>query len=243
MRQRRWVKLLNYYECEIKYHPGKANVVTNALCRKEYSSGRMKALSITIQSHLASQIKEAQLDALKPKNVASESLHGMEKELEVKDDGTHYFMNRIWLPKVSGFIEVIMHESHKTQYSIHLGSDKMYLDIEQQYCWPNMKAEITTFVEEEEEVEVKEVVKEEEEIEKADNETIEEVIWVNEREVEPPTTIEKLTPLVDQPQEPEAINLSDFSKDTCSEGASGSKTPEILAKLQIDAAKPVAEVF
>ena len=70
------------------------------------------------------------------------------------------------------------------------------------------------YEEEEEEVEVEEVVKEEEEIEKADNETIEEVIWVNEREVEPPTTIEKLTPLVDQPQELEAINLSDSLKDT-----------------------------
>ena len=74
MRQRRWVELLNDYECEIKYHLGKANVVANALSRKEYSSHRVKTLSITIQSHITSQIKEAQLDTLKPENVASESL-------------------------------------------------------------------------------------------------------------------------------------------------------------------------
>ena len=72
MRQWIWVELLNDYECEIKYHPGKANVVADALRRKEYSSRRMKTLSITIKSHLNSQIKEAQLDALKPENVTSE---------------------------------------------------------------------------------------------------------------------------------------------------------------------------
>ncbi|XP_052623591.1 uncharacterized protein LOC128128868, partial [Lactuca sativa] len=73
MRQRRWVELLNDYECEIKYHPGKANVVADAL-------------------------------------------------------------------------STVMKEAHKTRYSIHPGSDKMYLDIKQHYWWPNMKAEIATYV-------------------------------------------------------------------------------------------------
>ena len=66
MRQWRWVKLLNDYECEIQYHPSKANVVADALSRKEYSGRRVRTLTITIHSHLASQIKEAQLEALKP---------------------------------------------------------------------------------------------------------------------------------------------------------------------------------
>ena len=95
MRQRRWVELLNDYECEIKYHPGKANVVADALSWKEYSSRRIKTLSTTIQSHLTSWIKEAQLDALKPENVASESLRVTYKGLEVLEDGSHYFMNKI----------------------------------------------------------------------------------------------------------------------------------------------------
>ena len=67
---------------------------------------------------------------------------------------------------------------------------------------------------EEDGVEVEEAIKEEEEIEKDVNETIEDMLGVNKREVEPPTTIEKLTPVVDEPQEPGMINMSDPLKDT-----------------------------
>ena len=70
MRQQRWVELLSDYECEIRYHPGKANVVADALSRKEYSGRRVESLTMTIHSHLSTQIKAAQLDALKPENVA-----------------------------------------------------------------------------------------------------------------------------------------------------------------------------
>ena len=68
--------------------------------------------------------------------------------------------------------------------------------------------------EEEEGVEVEEAVKEEEQIKKDINETIEDVLGVNEKEFEPPNTIEKLTSVVDEPQEPEMINMSDPLKYT-----------------------------
>ena len=64
MRQRRWVELLNDYECEIRYHPGKANVVADALSWKEYSGRRVKSLTMTIHSHLSTQIKEPQRESL-----------------------------------------------------------------------------------------------------------------------------------------------------------------------------------
>ncbi|GKA23067.1 putative reverse transcriptase domain-containing protein [Tanacetum coccineum] len=65
---------------------------------------------------------------------------------EVRSDGTRYFDKRIWLPRYGGLRNLIMHESHKSKYSIHPGSDKMYQDLKQLYWWPNMKADIATYV-------------------------------------------------------------------------------------------------
>nr|GEX17748.1 reverse transcriptase domain-containing protein [Tanacetum cinerariifolium]GEY01188.1 reverse transcriptase domain-containing protein [Tanacetum cinerariifolium] len=53
--------------------------------------------------------------------------------------------NRIWLPLFGGLRDLVMHESYKSKYSIHLGSDKMYQDLKPLYWWPNMKADITTY--------------------------------------------------------------------------------------------------
>ena len=55
-------------------------------------------------------------------------------------------MDRIWIPKSGGLRELVIKEAHRTKYSVHPGSDKMYLDLKKQYWWPNMKAEIATFV-------------------------------------------------------------------------------------------------
>ena len=101
---------------------------------------------MTVHSHLSTRIREVQKDALKPEKLTDESLRGMDKNLEVKGDGVYYFMNRIWTPKFDGYREVVMNEAHKTKYSVLPSSDKMYLDLKQLYWWPNMKAEIATFV-------------------------------------------------------------------------------------------------
>ncbi|KAI3752357.1 hypothetical protein L2E82_24335 [Cichorium intybus] len=147
MRQRRWIELLNDYECEIKYHPGKANVVADALSRKEHAKPRrVKALTMTIHSNLNSQIREVQLEALKEENISEEALRGMEKQFEMKEDGTRYFMNRIWTPKFGDIRSLILDEAHKSRYYVRLGSDKMYLDLKKHYWWPNMKAKIATYV-------------------------------------------------------------------------------------------------
>ncbi|GKE01486.1 putative reverse transcriptase domain-containing protein [Tanacetum coccineum] len=56
------------------------------------------------------------------------------------------FGNHVWLPQFGGLRDLVMHESHKSKYSIHLGSDKMYQDLKSLYWWPNMKADIATYV-------------------------------------------------------------------------------------------------
>ncbi|GKD29606.1 putative reverse transcriptase domain-containing protein [Tanacetum coccineum] len=123
MRQRRWLELLSDYDCEIRYHSGKAN-----------------------------KILEAQIEAQKPENLKNEDVGGMirkdipKEKLEPRTDGTLCLNGRIWLPCYGDLRTVIMHESHKSKYSIHPGFDKMYQDMKKLYWWPNMKADIATYV-------------------------------------------------------------------------------------------------
>ncbi|KAI3743100.1 hypothetical protein L1987_60803 [Smallanthus sonchifolius] len=146
MRQRRWVELLNDYDCAIRYHPGKANVVADALSRKETKPKQVRALQLTIHPGLPDKIRSAQLEALKEENLPLESTRGMEAQLEVKSDGIRNFSERIWIPVFGNLRELVMDESRKSCYSIHPGSDKMYQDLKVLYWWPKMKADIATYV-------------------------------------------------------------------------------------------------
>nr|GEU97051.1 putative reverse transcriptase domain-containing protein [Tanacetum cinerariifolium] len=118
MRQRRWIELFIDYECEIRYHLGKANVVADALdalSRKERVKPRWaRAMAMTIQSGIRGMIKAAQ--------------------------------DRIWVPLVGGVRTIIMDETHKNRYSVHPGVDKMYHDIRNMYWWPGMKRDIAIYV-------------------------------------------------------------------------------------------------
>ncbi|GJX70865.1 putative reverse transcriptase domain-containing protein [Tanacetum coccineum] len=116
MRQRRWLELLSDYDCELRYHPGKANVILNA-----------------------------QVEARKEENYGTEDLCGMIKNLEPRADETLCLKNRSWIPCFGDLRALIMHESHKSKYSIHPGLDKMYQDLKKLYWWSNMKAEIATY--------------------------------------------------------------------------------------------------
>ncbi|GJR75498.1 putative reverse transcriptase domain-containing protein [Tanacetum coccineum] len=148
LRQRRWIELLSDYDCEIRYHPGKANVVADALSRMgRVSHFEFGALMMTVHNDLPKQIREAQGEAMKRKNVKAENLGRLIKPIfEFRPDGTRCFGNRVWLPRFGGLRDLVMHESHKSKYSIHPGSDKMYQDLKLLYWWPNMKADIATYV-------------------------------------------------------------------------------------------------
>ncbi|GJW55106.1 putative reverse transcriptase domain-containing protein [Tanacetum coccineum] len=134
MRQRRWLELLADHDCEIRYHPGKVNVVADALSRKERIKPlRVKSLVITIHPKLPSQILKVQTEALKEENIKAENLRGMDKAFEIRPDRTHCIKNRSWLPLFVNLRDLIMHESHKSKFSIHPGSDKMYQDLKKLY--------------------------------------------------------------------------------------------------------------
>ncbi|GJX10494.1 putative reverse transcriptase domain-containing protein [Tanacetum coccineum] len=147
MRQQRWLELFSDYECEIKYHPGKANVVANALSRKErVKPRRVRAMAVTIKSRVKGLILAAQGKAFKDENVLVEGLNGMDQQMERREDRSLYYMDRIWVPLVGGVRTKIMDEAHKTRYSVHPGADKMYYDLRDMYWWPSMKKEIAIYV-------------------------------------------------------------------------------------------------
>nr|GEU52591.1 putative reverse transcriptase domain-containing protein [Tanacetum cinerariifolium] len=147
MRQHRWLELLSDYDCKIHYHPRKANVVADALSRKEQNKPlRVRALVMTIGLNLPVQILDAQVETIKYENFRTEDLCGMIKKLEQCTDGTLCLNGRSWIPCYGNLRELIMHESHKSKYSIHPGSDKMYQDLKKLYWWSNMKAKIATYI-------------------------------------------------------------------------------------------------
>ena len=107
---------------------------------------------MTISLDLPKQILEAQTEALKPENLVNEDVGGMirtnlvKEKLEPREDGTLSMHGRSWIPCYGDLRNVIMHESHKSKYSIHPGSDKMYQDMRMLYWWPNMKADVAMYV-------------------------------------------------------------------------------------------------
>ncbi|GJX44911.1 putative reverse transcriptase domain-containing protein [Tanacetum coccineum] len=129
MRQHRWIELLSDYDCEIRYHPGKANVVADALSRKERIEPlRVRALVMTIGLDLPSRILEAHKEVVKVENIEAEDIEGVKSKLEARTE-EHYV----------GIIRV--------GYMLR-SRDKMYHDVKDVILWPNMRSTIATMVRE-----------------------------------------------------------------------------------------------
>nr|GEV61468.1 putative reverse transcriptase domain-containing protein [Tanacetum cinerariifolium] len=122
IRQRWWIELFSDYECEIRYNPGKANMVADSLSRKERG------------------------DAFKQENLLAKRLHGLDQQMKMREDRSLYFLDCIWVPLVRGVRTIIMDEMHKTRYFVHPGADKVYHDLRDMYWWPGMKRDIAIYV-------------------------------------------------------------------------------------------------
>ncbi|GJV18578.1 putative reverse transcriptase domain-containing protein [Tanacetum coccineum] len=104
MRQHRWIELFSDYDCKIRYHPGKANVVADALSRKERVKPKRDCREVWMQK-------------------------GLDEMIEQRSDGTLNYVDRIWVLLKGEVRTLIMDEAHKLKYSVHPGADKMYYDL------------------------------------------------------------------------------------------------------------------
>ena len=158
LRQHRWMELIKDYDCMIDYHPGKVNVVANALSRKSVQTLRAlnSHLSLTDNDEIVAQliarpdllnrVLEAQKSYEKISTIVNQIGEGKGTEFSVKEDGSLYYKDRVCVTNDSKLKKAILEKPHSESFAMHPGSTKMYQDLKVSYWWSGMKRDVSEFV-------------------------------------------------------------------------------------------------
>jgi hypothetical protein len=165
LRQRRWLELIKDYDLGINYHPGKANVVADALSRRSHVNmsatrellpefceefedlnlgwvSNTKVITIEVDSTLEQDIRKGQLEDAKIQEIKEQIKEEKAPGFSVDEQRTLWYKRRLCVPEVKEIRELILHEAHDSAYSIHPGSTKMYHDLQSRYWWYGLKRAI-----------------------------------------------------------------------------------------------------
>ncbi|WVZ80963.1 hypothetical protein U9M48_028396 [Paspalum notatum var. saurae] len=145
MRQRRWLELIKDYDLEIHYHPGKANVVADALSRKRFMHHTTVA-TFEAEPTLDQEIRKHQKTDEKIQEIQEQIKVDKAPQFREDEQGTVWYKNRICVPDADSINKLILSEAHDTAYSIHPGSTKMYHDLKERFWWYGMKRAVAEYV-------------------------------------------------------------------------------------------------
>ena len=158
LRQRRWLELFKDYDCIIDYHPGKANVVADALSRKamaalsfQHSEWRLAddgaiLAQLKAQPVLKQMIRDAQKNDEEMQKKVQMVRDGDKTGFSIKEYGSLYFQDRLCVPCDKELKKKLLFAAHNTVFTMHPGGNKMYQDLKQQYWWKGMKRDVTEYV-------------------------------------------------------------------------------------------------
>jgi len=166
LRQRRWMELVADYDLELAYHPGKANVVADALSRKRVGAAPGQSVEALVSEigalRLCAVAREPlgleavdRADLLTRVRLAQEKDEGLiaafkaeGSEYQFAANGTILVHGRVCVPKDEELRREILSEAHASMFSIHPEATKMYRDLKRYYQWVGMKRDVANWVEE-----------------------------------------------------------------------------------------------